>query len=91
MSSSTTSTAKVADVDFEERSERARIENTKDHLARRTARLDQRKKQFEEQYPICPPDVNLWRLDYIAVRKFKIDIDRWELEGKIKDIEDEET
>lgn len=75
---------------MDENEQRARIQQSKEWLARRTARLDQKKKQFEAQYPMVHPDVNLWRLDDLEVRAFSIEINRWELEGKIKGMEDEE-
>lgn len=48
-------------------------------IARQKARLDQRKKEFEAQYPMVCPHVNLHRLDWLEVEAFRIEMHEWEL------------
>lgn len=48
-------------------------------IARQKARLDQRKKEFEDQYPMVCPHVNLYRLDWLEVEAFRIEMHEWEL------------
>lgn len=67
------------------------IKRTKDDLAHRAARLDQLSKRFEAQYPLVPPQINRMRLEDLDAWKFGLEIDRWELEEKIKGAEGEET
>lgn len=60
-------------------------------IARRKARLDQRQKEFEDQYSACCPHLNLFRMDWLEVEKFRIEISEWELEQTIKEWEENET
>lgn len=59
-----------------------KIENTKNRLAKQRAKLDQREKMFEEQYPMMHPRINLMRLHDLEVWRFSIEIGEWELEEK---------
>jgi CRISPR/Cas system-associated endonuclease Cas1 len=68
--------------------ERRRVQLAKEWIARRTARLDQRKKQYEDQYPLAHPDTNLQRLNDLEATEFMIDIHRWELEEHIKELDE---
>lgn len=65
------------------------IERRKDIIARLRARLDQREKQFENQYDMVHPMCNLERMDDLEVWKFRIEIAEWELEQHIPFTEDE--
>lgn len=62
----------------------------KDWLARNTARLDQLQKKYENQFPVLSPETNLKRMDDLEVQRFGIEINRWELEETIKDLDYEE-
>jgi hypothetical protein len=59
-----------------------KIEDAKDRLANQRAKLDQREKMFEDQYPMMHPRINLMRLHDLEVWRFNIEIDEWELEEK---------
>jgi hypothetical protein len=61
-----------------------KIAECQEWIARQRARLDQRKKQFEDQYPMIRAHNNLWRLDDLEAYEFWIDIHEWELEEMIK-------
>lgn len=65
------------------------IQSCKEWIARRKAKLDQRKKQYEDQYPVASPYVNLQRLNDLEAIEFLIDIHCWELEETIKSMEEE--
>lgn len=62
----------------------AKIEECREWLARQKAQLDQRKKQFEDQYPVATPHTNLCRMDDLEAQAFWISIHEWELEETIK-------
>lgn len=66
-------------------SDQDQIKKCREWIARRTAELDQREKQYADQYPILRPSYNLARLHDIEAERFWIDIHRWELEQSIKD------
>lgn len=66
------------------------IEECKDWLAWKTAQLDQRKKMFEDQYPMRHPFDNRQRLWDLEATEFRIEMNRNEMEGYIKDMESEE-
>jgi hypothetical protein len=66
------------------------IKECKEWLARREAQLDQRKKMFEDQYPLRHPFDNLQRMDDLEVMEFRIDIHKWELEETIKSMKETE-
>lgn len=66
------------------------IQECKEWIARREAMLDQRKKQFEDQYPFHHPTNNLLRMDDLEVMEFRIDIHKWELDEMVKWMEDQE-
>lgn len=66
-----------------------RVNKCREWIARRTAELDQREKQYAEQYSILSPRTNLHRLHDIEAERFWIDIHRWELEQMIEtDVDD---
>lgn len=66
------------------------IQECKEWLARRGALLDQKKKMFEDQYPLRHPFDNLQRMDDLEVMEFRIDIHKWELDEMIKSMEETE-
>lgn len=53
-------------------------------LAARRAWLDQKQKQFDEQYPTVHPRLNRQRLDDLEAWRFEIEIHEWELENPSK-------
>lgn len=61
------------------------IAECQDWLAIRRAWLDQKEKQFEEQYSFVPPHVNRGRLEDLEIWKFRIEIHEWELEHFISE------
>lgn len=61
-----------------------RIKKCREWIARRTAELDQKTKEFEDQYPFCTPDVNKARMDSLEAKRFWVDIHLWELEQMIE-------
>lgn len=60
------------------------VQLCREWIARRTAQLDQRKKQYEAQYDMCSPAVNKQRLEDIEAIEFWISIHSWELERMIE-------
>lgn len=66
-----------------------RIQECREWIARRRAGLDQKKKEFEDCYPLTEPKHNKARLDALEAREFWIDIHEWELEELIKALEEE--
>lgn len=70
------------------------IEACLEWLARHKAFLDQREKQFDDQYPMVPARVNRRRLADIEAKKLEIEVHEYELGGFIKDyldsLEDQE-
>lgn len=65
------------------------IQACKEWLAYNEALLDQRKKQWEDQYPLRHPNDNQRRLHDIEVTEFRIEMNRWELDGVIQAMEEE--
>ncbi len=65
-----------------------KLQACKDWLAVKKAELAQRKKQFEEQYPMWPPEHNHRRLEELEAMEFRIQMNEWELEMFIKETED---
>jgi hypothetical protein len=65
------------------------VQECREWLARHKAWLDQREKQFEDQYPMAHPDLNRQRLEDLDAWKFKIAVHEWELQ-RIIDSPDEE-
>lgn len=66
------------------------IQACREWLVRRKAQLDQRKKQYEDQYPMVHPDLNKKRLDDLDVSKFIIEIHEWELDQIIDSQEEDD-
>lgn len=66
------------------------IQKCREWIARRKARLEQRKKQFEDQYPVMAPRVNQKRLEDLEALEFEIEFNEFELGGFIKDYLDSE-
>lgn len=66
-----------------------RIQLCKEWLARNDARLEQRKKMWEDQYPWRHPNDNQRRLHDIEATEFWIEMHRWELDGVIKAMDEE--
>lgn len=56
------------------------IEACREWLAARKAWVDQKEKQFEDQYPMVSPPLNRMRFDDLEIWKFQIEINEWELE-----------
>lgn len=56
-----------------------------DWLARHRASLDQKKKLFEDQYPMRHPKINQVRLEDIEAWTLELEINEYELGGFIKD------
>jgi hypothetical protein len=67
------------------------VQACKEWIARRKARLDQREKMFEDQYPMASPAVNRKRLEDLEAWRFEIEFNEWELGEIIKGMEDDET
>lgn len=67
-----------------------RIQSCREWIARNRANLDQKKKEFEDKYPMAHPRLNQLRLESLDVREFWIDIHQWELEEILKTIMEEE-
>jgi hypothetical protein len=65
------------------------IQECREWLARRKAFVDQREKQFNDQYPMARPDVNRKRLDDLEAMKFEIEVHEWELEQIINSPDEE--
>ncbi len=63
-----------------------KVEDAKDRLVNRRARLAQKEKQFEKQYDLAHPRVNLKRLSDLEVWKFQIEMSEWEIEQLKEDI-----
>jgi len=63
-----------------------KVEDAKDRLANRRARLAQKEKQYERQYDLAHSRVNLTRLSDLEVWKFQIEMSEWELEQLKEDI-----
>jgi hypothetical protein len=61
------------------------IQKCLEWLARHKAQLDQREKQFEDQYPVCHPRLNRRRLEDIEAKRLEIEVHEYELGGFIKD------
>lgn len=59
------------------------IKAAQEEIVARRAWLDQRKKQFEDQYPHFRPQVNKQRLEDLEAWEFEIEIDEWELQQRI--------
>lgn len=59
-------------------------------LARRKAWIDQKEKQFEDQYPMIAPDLNRRRFEDLEAWKFVVEVHEWELEEYIKKHEESE-
>jgi hypothetical protein len=70
--------------------ENEEIEDGKERIARRRAWLDQRKKQFEDQYPVTHPRINQMRLEDLEAWEFRLEVDEWELNQRIQNLEEEE-
>ena len=58
-------------------------------IARRKAIVDQKEKQFNDQYPMVNPKINRKRLEDLEAWKFEIDFNEWELGEIVKDMEEE--
>lgn len=67
------------------------IKECQEWLARRKAKIDQREKQFQDQYPLMSPRINRQRSEDLAAWQFEIELNEYELGGFIKDyLEDED-
>jgi hypothetical protein len=66
-----------------------KVESGKDWLAARRAWLDQRREQFERQYDSKSPAINRARLDDLERWEFVYEINKWDIEGYIKNWEEE--
>lgn len=64
------------------------IQECLEWLARRKAWIDQKEKQFHDQYPLVSPETNRKRLNDLEAWKFNIQVHEWELDGFIHDGED---
>jgi hypothetical protein len=67
-----------------------RIQFCREWIARRRAELDQKKKQFEDEYPLTTPQFNKAKLDLLEAKEFWIDLHEWELDKMIEALGDEE-
>jgi hypothetical protein len=61
------------------------INECKDWIAARRAWLDQIEKRFEDQYPMCHPHFNRFRLEDIEAQRFRIEIHEYELEALVNE------
>lgn len=61
------------------------IQKCREWIARRKARLAQREKQFEDQYPMVPARLNKQRQEDLDAWKLEIEVHEYELGGFIKD------
>lgn len=62
----------------------AYVQACKEWLARRKAWIDQKEKQFSDQYPVIAPSLNRKRLEDLEAWKFSIEVHEWELGEFIK-------
>jgi hypothetical protein len=67
-----------------------KIEDGKDRLAIRRAWLDQKRKQFEQQYDIVSPRINKARLEDLEVWELRFEMYAWDIQSII-DAEGEEN
>lgn len=67
-----------------------RVQICREWIARRRAEIDQKKKEFEDQYPFNPAMVNRARLDALEAKEFWVDLHEWELDEMLKGMEDNE-
>lgn len=56
------------------------IKACREWISARTAWIDQKQKQFEDQYPLASPQTNEARLNDLEIWKFALEIKRWEFE-----------
>lgn len=54
-------------------------------LANRRARLDQKEKQFQDQYPLVSPETNKQRMEDLEAWKFNIEVQEWELKNFVEE------
>lgn len=66
------------------------VRECREWLARRKAWLDQRKKQFEDEYPSRTPQINLQRMHDLEAWEFAIEVHEHELEEYINWPEEDE-
>jgi hypothetical protein len=64
------------------------VRKCKEWIARRKARLDQKEKMFEDQYPLMRPRENNMRLQDLEAWRFEIEFNEWELGEIIKGMEE---
>lgn len=60
-------------------------------IARSKTQLDQKEKEFNDQYPMKTALVNRFRLEALESKKLEIEIHEYELGGFIKDYLDQEN
>lgn len=61
------------------------IQECQEWIARRKARVDQQKKQFEDQYPMMSARLNRKRAEDLEAWELEIEVHEYELGGFIKD------
>lgn len=65
------------------------VQQCREWIARRKARLDQRQRMFDNQYPMMNPRDNRKRLEDLEAWTFEIEFNEWELGEIIKGMEEE--
>jgi hypothetical protein len=55
------------------------IQECKEWIARRKARVDQMEKRFNDQYPLMSPATNQMRMNDLEAWRFEIEVNEWEL------------
>lgn len=64
------------------------VRHCREWIARHKAKLAQKEKMFEDQYPMNPPFINRQRLEDLEAWKFEIEFNEWELGEIMKGMEE---